>query len=102
MIHVIATVELKSGCRAAYLEVLLGNVAAVKAEKGCLAYVPTIDFETDIAIHEKYGDNVVAIIESWQDIAALKNHFKMPHMLAYRERTKDLIQKVSIRVLQPA
>ena len=33
MIHVIATVKLKPGCRDAYLEVLMGNVAAVQAEK---------------------------------------------------------------------
>jgi quinol monooxygenase YgiN len=102
MIYVIATVELKPGCRAAYLEVLLGNVAAVKAEKGCLEYAPIIDVETDIPIHEEYNDNVVTIIESWQDIADLKNHFNEPHMLAYRKKTKDLLKKVSIQVLQPA
>jgi quinol monooxygenase YgiN len=102
MIHVIATVELKPGCRVAYLKVLLSNVVAVKTEKGCLGYAPTIDFETDIPIHEKNGDDVVTIIESWEDTAALKKHFKEPHMLAYREKTKDLLKKVSIRVLQPA
>ena len=102
MIYVIATVELKPNCRSAYLEVLLGNVAAVKAEKGCLEYAPTIDVETDIPIHETYDDNVVTIIEAWEDIAALKNHFNEPHMLAYREKVKDLIKKVTIQVLQPA
>lgn len=102
MIHVIATVELKPGCRAAYLEVLLGNVAAVTGEKGCLGYAPTIDIETDIPIHEKCGDDTVTILESWEDIGALKKHFKEPHMLAYREQAKDLLKKVSIRVLQPA
>lgn len=102
MIYVIANVELKPKCRAAYLEVLLGNVAAVKAEKGCLEYEPTIDVETDIPIHETYDDNVVTIIEAWEDIAALKNHFNEPHMLAYREKVKDLIKKVTIQVLQPA
>jgi len=102
MIYVIATVELKPECRAAYLEVLLGNVAAVKAEKGCLEYAPTIDVQTDIAMQETYNDNVVTIIEAWDDIAALKNHFNEPHMLAYREKVKDLIQKVTIQVLQPA
>ena len=91
MIYAIANVELKPGCRAAYLEVLLSNVAAVKAEKGCLVYEPTIDVETDIPIHEKYGDNFVTIIEAWEDIEALKNHFNEPHMLAYREKAKDLI-----------
>ena len=102
MIHVIATVELKPGCRDAYLEVLMGNVAAVQAEKGCLEYAPTIDVQTDITMQDPTNDNVVTIIETWQNIAALKNHFIEPHMLAYREKVKDLIRKVSIRVLQPA
>jgi len=102
MIHVIATIELKPDCRDAYLDILRGNVAAVKAEKGCLEYAPTIDAETDIPVQEKGGENVVTIIECWEDLAALKRHFKEPHMITYRDRTKALVHKVSIRVLQPA
>jgi quinol monooxygenase YgiN len=102
MIHVIATVELKSGCRNAYLDILRGNVPNVKAEKGCLMYEPTVDTETDMPIHEKSGDDVVTIIEAWESIDALKNHFQAPHMLSYREKVKDITNKVAIRVLQPA
>lgn len=102
MIYVVATIELKPGCRTAYLDILLGNVAAVRAEKGCLGYAPTIDAETDLPIQEKGGGDVVTIIETWQDLAALKNHFREPHMLAYREKAKDLLKKISIRVLKPA
>ena len=53
MIHVIATVRLKPGCRDKYLEILKGNVSAVKGEAGCLVYAPTIDMETDIEIHAR-------------------------------------------------
>ena len=102
MIHVIATIELKPGCRAKYLDILRQNVPSVKAEKGCLVYEPTIDIDTDIAIHEKTGENVVTLIEAWESVDALKKHFTEPHMLAYREKAKDLFQKVRIRVLQPA
>ena len=102
MIHVIATVELKPGFRDAYLEILLRNVPNVKAEKGCLVYEPTVDTETDIPIHQKAGENAVTIIEAWESIDALKKHFQAPHMLSYREQAKDLFEKVSIRVLQPA
>jgi quinol monooxygenase YgiN len=102
MIYVVAMVELKPGCRAAYLEVLLGNVAAVKAEKGCLGYEPTIDAETDLPNQAKWGDDGVMIIETWKDLTALKAHFKEPHMLAYREKTKDLVKKSTIRVMRPA
>ncbi len=102
MIHVVATIELKPGLRDAYLELLRANVPHVLAEKGCLTYYPTIDTDTDIAIHEKAGENVVTLIESWESVDALKKHFTEPHMLAYREKAKDMFQKISIRVLQPA
>ena len=102
MIHVVATIDLKPGCRQAYLDLLLPNVPLVKAEKGCLAYEPTIDTDTDIAVHEKAGEDVVTIIEAWESIDALKKHFTEPHMLAYREKAKDLFQNISIRVLKPA
>ena len=102
MIHVIAAVKLKSGFRRAYLDVLLGNVDNVKAEAGCLAYEPTIDIETDIPIHEKAGDDTVVIIEAWESVDALKNHFQEPHMLSYREKVKDMFDNVSIKVLKPA
>ena len=101
MIHVVATIELKPGRRQAYLDVLLQNVANVKAEKGCRGYEPTIDADTDIAVHEKAGDDVVTILEAWESIDALKQHFTEPHMLAYREKVKDLVKNISIRVLKP-
>ncbi len=102
MIHVIATVKLKPGFRSAYLDVLLGNVDNVKAEAGCLGYEPTIDIDTDIPIHNKAGDDTVVIIEAWESVDALKNHFQEPHMLSYREKVKDMFDNVSIKVLKPA
>jgi quinol monooxygenase YgiN len=102
MIHVIATVNTKPGCRDKYLEILKGNVSNVKGEAGCLVYEPTIDMETDIEIHKKTGDETVTIIEAWDSVDSLKAHFQQPHMLSYREKAKDLLESVSILVLQPA
>ena len=102
MIHVIATVNCKPGCRDKYLEILKGNVSNVKGEAGCLVYEPTIDMETDIEIHEKTGNETVTIIEAWDSVDSLKAHFQEPHMLSYREKAKDLLESVSILVLQPA
>ncbi len=102
MIHVIATVRLKPGCRDKYLEILKSNASKVKGEAGCRVYEPTIDMETDIEIHEKAGDDAVTIVEAWDSVDALKAHFQAPHMLSYREKAKDLFASVSIRVLQPA
>jgi len=102
MIRVVATIELKPGCRDKYLDILRQNIPSVKAEKGCLSYEPTVDFDTDIAVQEKTGDDVVTLIEAWESVDALKKHFTEPHMLAYREKAKDLFKKIRIRVLQPA
>jgi quinol monooxygenase YgiN len=102
MIHVIATVRLKPGCRDKYLEILKNNVANVKGEVGCLVYEPTIDMETDIEVHEPAGQDAVTIVEAWESVEALKDHFKAPHMLSYREKAKDLFESISIRVLKPA
>lgn len=102
MIHVIATVRLKPGCRDKYLEILKSNVPHVKGEVGCLAYEPTIDTDTDIEVHEKAGEDVVTLVEAWESVEALKNHFTAPHMLSYREKAKDLFESISIRVLKPA
>ena len=102
MIHVVATVELKPGCRDQYLDILRQNIPHVRAEEGCIAYEPTIDIETDIAIQEKTGEDVVTMIEAWESVDALKKHFTEPHMLAYREKAKDLFKQIRVRVLQPA
>jgi quinol monooxygenase YgiN len=34
-------------------------------------------------------------------IAALQAHLKTPHMAAYREEVKDLVDQVSLQVLKP-
>ena len=74
----------------------------MKGEAGCLVYAPTIDMETDIEIHAKAGDDAVTIVEAWESVEALKDHFQAPHMLSYREKAKNLFESVSIRILQPA
>ena len=102
MIHVVATIKLKAGCRDEYLKILNSIVPDVRGEKGCLAYGPNIDTETDIEIQEITGENTVTMIESWESVEALKEHFKAPHMLSYREKAKDLFESISVRILKPA
>ena len=68
MIHVIATVRLKPGCREKYLAILKDNVDNVRGEAGCLAYEPTIDKGTDIEIQELAGENAVTIVEAWESV----------------------------------
>jgi quinol monooxygenase YgiN len=102
MIYVIASIDCKQGCKEAYLNVLRRNIPNVKAEKGCLKYEPMVDVDSGIAIQGALREDVVTILEAWEDVDALRRHFKAPHMAAYREEAKDLIRGVSIRVLGPA
>jgi quinol monooxygenase YgiN len=102
MIYVIATIKLKPNCREAFLEIFQRNVPRVRAEKGCLNYEPTVDIETGLAAQGPIRDNVVTIVEAWEGLEALQAHLSAPHMTAYRTQVKDLVQGVTLQVVQPA
>jgi quinol monooxygenase YgiN len=102
MIHVIATVELKEDTREKFLEVFQKNVPNVRAEKGCIHYEPTIDINSGIPAQGEVRPNVVTVVEAWESLDTLHSHLKTPHMLDYREKVKDLVKQVSLRVLEPA
>ena len=101
MIHVIATIELKSNCRESYLEVLKDNVPNVKAEDGCLAYEPVLDIDSGLPAQGSVRENVVTIIEAWQSLEHLAAHLKTSHMLSYRDAVTDYVENVSVQVMSP-
>ena len=43
MVHVIAVITAKPGMRENILALARANLAAVRAEKGCIQYVPVLD-----------------------------------------------------------
>jgi quinol monooxygenase YgiN len=102
MLHVIATIELKPGCRAAFLEEFHKLVPLVKAEAGCLEYGPAVDVPTGLAVQPPVRENVVTVIEKWADLPALQAHLAAPHMAAYREKVKDFLNGLSLHVMQSA
>ena len=102
MIHVIATIELKLGCRADYLKALKSNVPHVRAEAGCLAYEPTVDVDAGLPVQGELRENVVTLVEAWVSVDALHAHLKTPHMASYREAVQDMVVKLTVDVLQPA
>lgn len=101
MITVLATITVKEGHKEQFIEIFKANIAAVKAEPGCLEYYPTVDFETEIEIQHK-APLTVTIVEQWQSIQALEEHFTMPHMVEYKEKTEDMVSDVSVKILQNA
>jgi quinol monooxygenase YgiN len=101
MINVIASIHIKEGRLSEFIEIFKTNVPKVLEEKGCVEYVPTIDFPTGLPPQE-LNNNIVTIIEKWDSIEDLQAHTTAPHMLVYKEKVKDLVDKVSLKVLMEA
>lgn len=101
MVTVIASISLKPDCMQDFMRVFRANVPQVRAEAGCIEYYPTIDVPADLP-PQKLEENVVTVIEKWESVDALHEHFKAAHMASYRENVKDMVQGVSIKVLQEA
>jgi quinol monooxygenase YgiN len=101
MINVIASISIKPGMLADYLEISKSNVPLVTQEQGCIEYVPTVDFDATMS-RQDLDANLVIVIEKWASLDALQAHLRAPHMLTFREKVKDMIAQVSIKVLQAA
>ena len=101
MINVIASIHIKEGRLSEFIEIFKSNIPNVLEEKGCVEYVPTIDVPTGLPPQE-LNNNVITIIEKWGSFEDLQAHMTTPHMLAYKEKAKDLVDKVSLKVLTEA
>jgi quinol monooxygenase YgiN len=99
MVHVIASIQVKPGSIKEFIDVFKTNVPNVLAEKGCIDYLPTIDLDAGLP-PQQLAANTVTIIERWERLEDLHAHLKTPHMLAYREKVKDIVQEISLKVLQ--
>ncbi len=99
MIHVVALLNAHPDQRAALLDALHGNLAAVRAETGCIEYGPAIDARTSPA---KFGPETVVVIEKWATPADLAAHASAPHMAAFAAATKHLVANRAIHVLTEA
>lgn len=98
MIHVIASIRVREGRREEFIEIFNANVPNVRAEAGCAEYVPAVDLPAGLPPQAVDG-NLVTVVEKWNTLDDLKAHLAAPHMRAYQEKTKDLVEDVSIRVL---
>lgn len=102
MIHVVAMITTKPGQRAAMLKEVEANLAAVRAEAGCIHYFPVVDVPGFGGMQTPIGPDSYVMLEAWESEAALKAHGAAPHMGTFRERTKDMVASRSIHVLTPA
>ena len=101
MVYVIASIRVEAGRLSEYLETVASIVPLVREEKGCVAYLPTVDIAADLP-PQVLDENTVTIIEKWENLAALRNHLNAPHMTDYREKVNDIVAELSLKVLQEA
>ena len=101
MICVIASIKAKPGQRNALLECIKDNLSNVHAETGCIEYHPMVDTQSSLGTQE-LDETIVTMVEKWATIASLDAHAVAPHMLEYREKVKDIVESVSLKVLTVA
>jgi len=101
MIHVIAIITAKPGMRENILQHARANLAAVRAEKGCIEYGATVDAENALPMQTKCGPDTFIVVEKWESMDALKAHAAAPHMAAYAGKVKEMIAGRVIHILQP-
>jgi quinol monooxygenase YgiN len=77
-------------------------VPQVRAEAGCLAYGPAVDFPTSLPAQIPVRADVVTVVEQWESLEHLEAHMNAPHMMSYRQRVKELVRTVTLQVLEPA
>lgn len=98
MISVIASIHVKDGQLDKFIEIFKSNMPAVLREKGCIEYIPTVDMPTALPPQE-LNKNVVTIIEKWQSVEDLTAHLSSGHMLEYKEKTKNIVESMTVKVL---
>ena len=72
MVHVIASVQVKPGKVSEFLKIFKANVPLVRAEKGCIQYVPTVDIRCRVTTADhgrKCGDHHRGMGKPWRRFA---------------------------------
>ena len=99
MINVIASIQIKESHMSEFIEIFKANMENVLLETGCIEYVPTLDFVSGFPV-QQLDSNVITIIEKWETLESLQAHLIAPHMLEYKENVKNIVESVSIKVLE--
>jgi len=102
IITVVAIITAKPGKREALLAIARANLAAVRAEEGCIEYGLAVDVDGFDAPQAPLGPDTFAFVEKWASEDALRLHFTLPHMTDYRDKSKDLIAERAVHILRAA
>ena len=89
MIHVLAIITAHPGMRDRILAAYRDNVAAVRAEDGCVQYEAVVDAAGAAPGMARFGDDSFVVVERWESMAALQAHAVAPHMKAYAQTVRS-------------
>lgn len=95
MVHVVARMEIKSGCMEEFLKIMSELVPVVRAEAGCIEYNPCQDIDADT--HDKF----ITIVEAWESEDHLKSHLATRHMAEFRKAVAALRVGNSVKAMIP-
>src|SRR4051812_15440304 len=101
MIYVVATIELVAGVRDAFVAEQRKLLPLVRAEEGCIEYVPTAEVPLGDPSKAPPRPDVITVQEKWQTLESLQAHAVAPHMKEFRTKTKSMVVNVKVDVFAP-
>jgi len=101
MIQVIAEIVTKPGQRDAVIAEFQNIVADVRKEPGCVEYGAATEISAGLPVQPPLRENVVIVVEKWASLDALHQHLQAPPLQSFLQRTQDMLESLSARVLQP-
>ena len=101
MIYVVATSELKEGCREKFIEIAKANIPNVLAEEGCIMYQLNGNFDSGLPAQKDLDPNALTFVECWESMEALQNHLAAPHMKAFMEKVGGLRTGKTLKIVTP-
>jgi quinol monooxygenase YgiN len=60
-----------------------------------------VDVASGLTMQGPVRQNVVTVMEKWENLESLRKHLQAPHMLLYRPRVKDFVVDTKLQVLVP-
>jgi quinol monooxygenase YgiN len=99
-VYVLCRFDLKQGRDQDYVKAVNTIVEQVRAEKGCRFYTLVGDADTDMKGQQRFGKDVLWMIECWDDLDSLKAHLKAPHMKAFAPTARSIRHTGTFHVLK--
>lgn len=90
MIHVIATLKIRSGTRDDVAAAALPCVEATRKEAGCRRY----DLTSNVL-----DPTELVFVEEWDSREALEAHFNTSHIKAWREAGRPFIESAVVQIV---